>query len=165
MKIAIGCDHSALNLKATLLAYLDSRLIPHEDFGTYTTDSCDYPHIAEKVSRAILSDQFDRGILLCGTGIGMSIVANKFSGIRAVVCSEPYSAILSRRHNNSNVLCMGARVVADGLATLITEGWINASFEGERHQRRLDIITRIETQNQLQVRRVADPHQNPPQNN
>ena len=146
MKIAIGSDHAGLALKEALKAYLDSRMIPYEDFGTHTQESCDYPRIAEIVCKAILSSEFDRGILICGTGIGMSIAANKFAGIRAVACSEPYSAILSRRHNNSNVLCFGARVVGAGLATLITEGWINAAYEGGRHQRRLDIITRIETQ-------------------
>jgi len=124
-------------------------MIPYEDFGTYTEESTDYPRIAEKVCKAILSGSFDRGILICGTGVGMSIAANKFNGIRAVVCSEPYSAIMARRHNNANVLCMGARVVAGGLATLICEGWLNAAFEGDRHQRRLDIITRIEQRNSL----------------
>lgn len=149
MKIAIGCDHSALALKETIKNYLDSRMIPYEDFGTFTSESSDYPRIAELVSKAILSGQFDRGILICGTGIGMSIAANKFPGIRAAAVSEPYSAILARRHNNANVLCFGARVVAGGLATLITEGWLNASFEGDRHQRRLDMITRIEQRNLL----------------
>ena len=149
MKIAIGCDHSALALKETIKNYLDSRIIPYEDFGTFTSESSDYPRIAELVSKAILSGQFDRGILICGTGIGMSIAANKFPGIRAAAVSEPYSAILARRHNNANVLCFGARVVAGGLATLITEGWLNASFEGDRHQRRVDMITRIEQRNLL----------------
>lgn len=149
MKIAIGSDHAGLALKETLKIYLESQMIPFEDFGTYTSESCDYPRTAELVSKAILSGQFDRGILICGTGIGMSITANKFPGIRAAACSEPYSAILAKRHNNANVLCMGARVVAGGLATLITEAWLNASFEGERHQRRLDIITRIEQRNLL----------------
>jgi ribose 5-phosphate isomerase B len=149
MKIAIGCDHTALALKETIKNYLDSRMIPYEDFGTFTSENADYPRIAELVSKAILSGQFDRGILICGTGIGMSIAANKFPGIRAAAVSEPYSAILARRHNNANVLCFGARVVAGGLATLITEGWLNASFEGERHQRRVDMITRIEQRNLL----------------
>ena len=149
MKIAIGCDHSALALKETIKNYLDSRMILYEDFGTFTSESSDYPRIAELVSKAILSGQFDRGILICGTGIGMSIAANKFPGIRAAAVSEPYSAILARRHNNANVLCFGARVVAGGLATLITEGWLNASFEGDRHQRRVDMITRIEQRNLL----------------
>ncbi|MGB4596128.1 MAG: ribose 5-phosphate isomerase B [Anaerolineaceae bacterium] len=148
MKLAIGSDHAGLPLKTALKPYLDSRLIPYEDFGTDTADSVDYPRIAEKVCKAILSGQFDRGILICGTGIGMSITANKFPGIRAAAVSEPFSAILAKRHNNANVLCMGARVVGTGLATLITEGWLNASFEGDRHQRRLDIISRIEQRNQ-----------------
>ncbi len=146
MKIAIACDHAAVDLKEAIKAYLDSRLIEYIDFGTNGTESVDYPHYAEKVAKAVLAGDCERGILICGTGIGMSISANKFAGIRAVACSEPYSAILSRRHNNSNVLCFGARVVGAGLATLITEGWINAAYEGGRHQRRLDIITRIETQ-------------------
>ena len=147
MKIAIGCDHTGIALKEALKTYLDSRMIPYEDFGTFTEESTDYPRIAEKVCKAILSGGFDRGILICGTGVGMSIAANKFNGIRAVVCSEPYSAIMARRHNHAHVLCMGARVVAGGLATLICEGWLNAAFEGDRHQRRLDIITRIEQRN------------------
>ena len=149
MKLAIGCDHSGIELKNVLKNYLDSRLIPYEDFGTDSPESCDYPRIAEKVCKAILSGQFDRGILICGTGIGMSIAANKFSGIRAAACSEPYSAILAKRHNNANVLCVGARVVASGLATLIAEGWLNAAYEGDRHQRRLDMITRIEQRNAI----------------
>lgn len=144
MKIAIGSDHAGLALKEAIKAYLESRMIPYEDFGTHTQESCDYPRIAEIVCKAIISSEFDRGILICGTGIGMSIAANKIPNIRAAACSEPYSAILSKRHNNSNVLCMGARVVASGLATLITEGWLNASYEGERHQRRVDMLTRIE---------------------
>ncbi len=144
MKIAIGSDHAGLALKEAVKVYLDSRMIPYEDFGTHTQESSDYPRIAEIVCKAILSTEFDRGILICGTGIGMSIAANKIPNIRAAACSEPYSAILSKRHNKSNVLCMGGRVVASGLATLITEGWLNASFEGERHQRRVDMLTRIE---------------------
>ncbi|NLW71333.1 MAG: ribose 5-phosphate isomerase B [Chloroflexi bacterium] len=149
MKLAIGSDHAGLALKTALLPYLESRMIPYEDFGTDTPDSVDYPRIAERVCKAILSGQFDRGILVCGTGIGMSISANKFPGIRAAAVSDPYSAILAKRHNNANVLCMGGRVVGTGLATLITEGWLNASFEGARHQRRLDIISRIEQRNQF----------------
>lgn len=148
MKLAIGADHAGLPLKTALIPYLDSRMIPYEDFGTDSPDTVDYPRIAEKVCKAILSGQFDRGILICGTGIGMSITANKFPGIRAAAVSEPFSAILARRHNNANVLCMGSRVVGVGLATLITEGWLNASFEGGRHQRRVDIISRVEQRNQ-----------------
>jgi len=156
MKIALGCDHTGVALKAALKTYLESRMIPYEDFGTFTEESTDYPRIAEKVCKAILSGGFDRGILICGTGVGMSIAANKFNGIRAVVCSEPYSAIMARRHNNANVLCMGARVVAPGLATLICEGWLNAAYEGGRHQRRLDMITRIEQRNSLPAAPAAE---------
>lgn len=157
MKLAIGSDHAGLPLKNALIPYLESRMIPYEDFGTETPDTVDYPHIAEKVCKAILSGQYDRGILICGTGIGMSITANKFPGIRAAAVSEPFSAILAKRHNNANVLCMGARVIGSGLATLITEGWLNASFEGNRHQRRVDIISRIEQRNQTNVPAAPSP--------
>lgn len=151
MKIAIGSDHAGFALKEQIKDYLDSRLIEYEDFGTFNEESTDYPRYAEQVSKAIINLGFDRGILICGTGIGMSIAANKFHGIRAVACSEPFSAILSRRHNNSNVLCMGARVIGSGLAMLITEGWLNASYEGGRHERRVGMITRMEQRNQTVV--------------
>jgi ribose 5-phosphate isomerase B len=150
MKIAIGCDHSGIALKEEIKAYLDSRKIAYEDLGTYTSDSCDYPRIAEKVCKAILGGAADRGILICGTGVGMSISANKFKGIRAAACSEPFSAIFAKRHNNANVLCLGARVIAGGLATLLVEGWLNAKFEGERHQRRVDMITRLEQRSSVE---------------
>jgi ribose 5-phosphate isomerase B len=146
MKIAIASDHTGIALKQTIVDYLNSRLIEYSDFGTDSTASCDYPLYAEKVCKAILNSEFDRGILICATGIGMSITANKFIGIRAAACSDAYSGIFSKRHNNANVLCLGARVVGQGLANLIIEGWLNAAFEGDRHQRRLDIIARIEQQ-------------------
>jgi ribose 5-phosphate isomerase B len=146
MKIAIASDHTGIALKQTIVDYLNSRLIEYSDFGTDSTASCDYPLYAEKVCKAILNSDYDRGILICATGIGMSITANKFIGIRAAACSDAYSGIFSKRHNNANVLCLGARVVGQGLANLIIEGWLNAAFEGDRHQRRLDIITRIEQQ-------------------
>ncbi len=147
MKIAIACDHSAVSLKQAVMEYLTSRLIDFTDFGTDSTESCDYPNYAEKVCKAILHGNYDQGILICATGIGMSITANKFPGIRAAACSDPFSAIFAKRHNNANVLCFGARVVGPGLAVLLVEGWMNASYEGGRHQKRLDIITRIEQQN------------------
>lgn len=150
MKIAIGCDHSGVALKEEIKTYLESRKIAYEDLGAYTTDSCDYPRIAEKVCKAILGGAADRGILICGTGVGMSISANKFKGIRAAACSEPFSAIFAKRHNNANVLCLGARVIAGGLATLLVEGWLNANFEGERHQRRVDMITRLERRSSVE---------------
>lgn len=144
MKIAIACDHTGLTLKQAVLEYLNSRLIEFTDFGTDSTESCDYPMYAEKVCEAILNSGFDHGILICATGIGMSITANKFTGIRAAACSDAYSGIFSKRHNNANVLCLGAKVVGQGLAILIIEGWLNAAYEGGRHQRRLDIISHIE---------------------
>lgn len=147
MKIAIACDHSAVSLKQAVMEYLTSRLIDFTDFGTDSTESCDYHNYAEKVCKAILHGNYDQGILICATGIGMSITANKFPGIRAAACSDPFSAIFAKRHNNANVLCFGARVVGPGLAVLLVEGWMNASYEGGRHQKRLDIITRIEQQN------------------
>lgn len=144
MKIAIACDHTGLSLKHAVLEYLASRSIEYSDFGTDSAESCDYPIYAEKVCKAILNSDFDHGILICATGIGMSITANKFSGIRAAACSDAFSGIFSKRHNDANVLCLGAKVVGQGLAILIIEGWLNATYEGGRHKRRLDIISRIE---------------------
>jgi len=144
MKIAIACDHTGLSLKQAVIEYLNSRIIEFHDFGTDSVESCNYPLYAEKVCKAILNSDYDRGILICATGIGMSITANKFSGIRAAACSDAYSGIFSKRHNDANVLCLGAKVVGQGLAILIIEGWLNAAYEGGRHQQRLDIISRIE---------------------
>ena len=144
MKIAIGSDHAGLALKEALKAYLDSRMIPYEDFGTHTQESCDYPRIAEIVCKAILSSEFDRGILICGTGIGMSMAANKIPNIRAAACSEPYSAQLSRQHNNTNVLAFGARVIGLELAKMIVDAWLGSDYEGGRHQTRIDAITALE---------------------
>ena len=144
MKVALGCDHRGLDLKRTVKAYLDSRQIAYEDFGTHTSEICDFPLFAEKVSKAVLHGGFTEGVLIGGIGSGMAMTANKFPGIRAVVCTEPYTAIISRRQLDANVLALGARVVASGLAVLIIEGWLNASYEGGRNQRRLDIIKRIE---------------------
>ncbi|HPL82480.1 MAG TPA: ribose 5-phosphate isomerase B [Anaerolineaceae bacterium] len=154
MKIAIASDHAGFLLKEQIKNYLDSRLIEYEDFGTHNEESTDYPRYAELVAKAIQSHGFNLGILVCGTGIGMSIAANKFHGIRAAVCSEPFSAILSRRHNNSNVLCIGSRVVGSGLAMLITEGWLNAAYEGGRHERRVGMITRMEQRNAADVLQI-----------
>lgn len=162
MIIALGSDHAGFLLKEQIKNYLDSRLIKYEDFGTNNEESTDYPRYAELVAKAIQSHGFDLGILICGTGVGMSIAANKFHGIRAAVCSEPFSAILSRRHNNSNVLCMGARVVGSGLAMLITEGWLNASYEAGRHERRVGMITRMEQRNATSILPVNTPDETQP---
>lgn len=144
MKLAIGCDHAALELKQEIIRHLESRGIATEDFGTYSKDSCDYPIYAEKVAHAVVDGKADGGILICGTGVGISIAANKIKGVRAVVCSEPYSAKLSKMHNNTNILAFGARVVGLDLAKMIVDAWLDAEYEGERHQRRVDLITAIE---------------------
>ncbi len=144
MKIAIGNDHAGVDLKNKIINHLTALGHQVANFGTDTAERTDYPLYAEKVVQAVLSEKAVRGILICGSGVGMCISANKFHGIRAVVCSEPYSAVMSRRHNNSNVLCLGARVVGDELAFMIIDDWLASDFEGGRHQQRLDIIKRFE---------------------
>ena len=144
MKIAIGNDHAGVDLKNKIINHLTALGHQVANFGTDTAERTDYPLYAEKVAQAVLSEKATRGILICGSGVGMCISANKFHGIRAVVCSEPYSAVMSRRHNNSNVLCLGARVVGDELAFMIIDDWLASDFEGGRHQQRLDIIKRFE---------------------
>ena len=144
MKIAIGNDHAGVDLKNKIINHLTALGHQVANFGTDTAERTDYPLYAEKVAQAVLSEKAARGILICGSGVGMCISANKFHGIRAVVCSEPYSAVMSRRHNNSNVLCLGARVVGDELAFMIIDDWLASDFEGGRHQQRLDIIKRFE---------------------
>lgn len=147
MMIAIGSDHVASGFKKEIEAYLESKGIEYEDFGTCSKERTDYPIYAEKVAKAVVSGKCEKGLLFCGTGIGISIAANKVNGIRAVVCSDCYSAQLSRQHNNSNILCMGARVVGIELAKLILDSWLNAEYEGGRHQNRLDMISEIEKRN------------------
>lgn len=146
MKIGIGNDHSALLMKMMIKDYLES--MGHEvvDFGTNDTESCDYPVYGEKVAKAVVKEEVDKGILICGTGVGISLAANKVKGIRCVVCSEPYSAKLSRMHNNSNVLAFGARVIGIEMAKMIVKEWLEAEFEGGRHQNRIDMITAIENE-------------------
>lgn len=143
--IAIGCDHGGYNLKKTIMEYLHQNEISYTDFGTYTADSCDYPDIAEKVCGAIVSGECAGGILVCGTGIGMSIAANKVNGIRAACCSDTFSARLTRMHNDANVLCIGERVVGAGLATDLVEAFLGAEFEsGGRHTGRVEKIKALE---------------------
>lgn len=147
-KIAIGCDHGGYNLKNSIIEYLTKNDVAYTDFGTYTSDSCDYPDIAEKVCGAIVSGECDGGILVCGTGIGMSIAANKIKGIRAACCSDTFSARLTRMHNDANVLCMGERVVGPGLATELLDAFLSAEFEsGGRHTGRVAKIAAIENKN------------------
>lgn len=144
MKIAIGNDHTALEMKAAIKAHLEENGYEVLDLGTNSTESCDYPVYGEKVGRAVVDGDADLGIAICGTGVGISLAANKVKGVRACVCSEPYTAKLSRLHNNSNVLAFGARVIGVELAKMIVDEWLNASFEGGRHQRRVDMLMDIE---------------------
>lgn len=148
MKIAIGNDHSAVELKNHIKAFVENMGHTVVNFGTDTTDSCDYPKYGEKVGIAVASGECDLGILICGTGIGISLAANKVKGVRAAVCSEPYSAKLTRMHNNANIIAFGARVVGPAMAEMIVEEFLKAEFEGGRHALRVDMITAIENSNQ-----------------
>lgn len=144
MKIGIGNDHSAVEMKQEITAYLQE--LGHEvvNYGTDSGASCDYPEYGEKVGRAVVNGEVEKGILICGTGFGISLAANKVKGVRAVVCSEPYTAKLSRMHNDANVLAFGARVVGIEMAKMIVNEWLSAEFEGGRHQRRIDMVMAIE---------------------
>lgn len=144
MKIGIGNDHTALEMKAEIVEHLKEKGYEVVDYGTNATQSCDYPLYGEKVGVAVAQKEVDLGILICGTGVGISLAANKVKGIRACVCSEPYTAKLSRMHNDSNVLCFGARVIGAELAKMIVDQWLEAEFEGGRHQKRVDLIMDIE---------------------
>ncbi|MBR4231703.1 MAG: ribose 5-phosphate isomerase B [Oscillospiraceae bacterium] len=142
--IALGCDHGGFALMQEIKAHLEELGLEYKDFGTYSADSCDYPVYAEAAARAVASGECDRGILVCGTGIGISIAANKIKGIRAALCSDCFSAEMTRRHNNANMLAMGARVLGGGLALKIVDTFLTTGFDGGRHQRRIDLITAIE---------------------
>lgn len=144
MKIAIGNDHVALDMKRDITVYLESKGHEVLNFGTNTDERCNYPVYGEAVANAVAEKKADCGILICGTGVGISLAANKVMGIRAVVCSEPYTAKLSKEHNNTNILAFGARVVGIDLAKMITEQWLDAVFEGGRHQNRIDMIQEIQ---------------------
>lgn len=144
MKIALGCDHGGLNLKNEIVTFLKSEGVEVKDFGTYTEESCDYADIALPVAEAVANKESDFGILICGTGIGISIAANKVPGIRAALCSDTFSAHATREHNDANILAMGERVVGRGVALDIVKTFINAKFEGDRHQVRINKIADIE---------------------
>lgn len=150
-RIAIGSDHVGYPLKEEIKKYLEELGIAYQDLGTHTAERTDYPLFARDVTAAVTSQQTDAGILICGTGVGMSITANKVKGIRAVVCSEPYSAMLSRQHNNTNILALGARVVGVELARMIVKAWVEAEFEGGRHANRLELISQIESERPLEI--------------
>lgn len=144
MKIAIGCDHVGFEYKAQVIEHLQSKGLEVEDLGTHSTERTDYPQFGLAVANAVVNKQADLGLLICGTGVGISLAANKVRGIRAVVCSEPYTAQLSKEHNNTNVLSLGARVIGIELAKMIIDAWLGAEFEGGRHQSRIDQIAAIE---------------------
>ena len=139
--IAIGSDHGGFELKEKLMEHLSERGLEYKDFGTYSSASCDYPVYAKAVANAVASGECDRGILICGTGIGVSITANKVRGIRAALCGDCFSAEATRQHNDANVLCMGARVVGEGLALKIADTFLDTPFSNdERHIRRISMI-------------------------
>lgn len=141
--IIIGGDHAAYPLKERIKEELVRRGLRVEDVGTHGTGSCDYPEFGAAVARRVAAGEFARGILMCGTGIGMSMVANRFAGVRAALCTEPLSAALSRRHNDANVLVMGGRMIGETMALEILEVWLRTAFEGDRHQRRIAMFDRV----------------------
>lgn len=140
IKIAIGSDHGGFELKEKIIEYLKSNKIEFKDFGTFSNESCDYPVFAKEVALEVSKGAFNKGILICGTGIGVSIVANKVKGIRAALCFDTFCAEMSRAHNNANVLCLGQRVLAQNLALEIVDVWLKSEFEGGRHEKRLHMI-------------------------
>jgi len=145
-KIAIASDHGGFDLKENIIAFLLKKGLEIDNLGAHSTDSVDYPDYGIKLAQAIIDKKFVRGILICGTGIGMSIVVNRFPGIRGALCSDVYTARMCREHNDSNILIMGGRVIEVGLAIEILETWLKTEFEGGRHQRRLDKINEIDAQ-------------------
>lgn len=146
MKIAIGNDHVGIELKPIIIRFLKELGHEVEDFGAFTNERTDYPEYGKKVAENVAAGKSDLGILICGTGVGISIAANKVKGIRAVVCSEPYSAKLSREHNNTNILAFGSRVIGSEMAKMIVQNWLEAEFEGGRHQNRVTMIAGIENE-------------------
>lgn len=145
MKIGLGCDHGGYNLKSEIIKHLESKGIECVDYGTNNDlDSVDYPIYGESVANAVVNKDVDYGIVCCGTGIGISLAANKVPGIRCAVVSDVFSAKMSKAHNNANMLSLGERVIGKGLALEIVDAWINTEFEGDRHSRRVDMINKIE---------------------
>jgi ribose 5-phosphate isomerase B len=144
MTIAIGCDHGGFPMKQEVLKYLESKGISYKDFGTYSTESCDYPTFAEAAARAVASGECDKGIVVCTTGVGVSICANKVKGIRCALCSEPLSAEMTRRHNDANMLAIGGALIGVNMMQRIVDVFLDTEFEGGRHQRRVDAMMSIE---------------------
>lgn len=144
MKIAIGCDHGGYLLKQDILIWLEENDYDFEDFGCYNTESVDYPVYAEKVARAVASGECEKGIVICTTGIGVSMAANKVKGIRCALCGDSYSAEMTRRHNDANVLAMGAGIIGPNMAKKITEVFLTTAFEDGRHARRVGLLDNIQ---------------------
>jgi len=144
MKVALACDHGGFRLKEAIKSYLEELGIEFIDYGTFSEESVDYPDYAYRAARGIVNGEADRGIFICGTGIGISIAANKVKGIRAALCYNVYAAEMSRRHNDANVLCLGGRVTGEELAKRIVKAWLETPFEGGRHERRVRKIAEIE---------------------
>ena len=145
MKIALGCDHGALALKNDLIPHLEKLGYEVKDFGTYTSDSVDYPEYAYKAAKAVAEGECEKGIICCGTGIGVCIVANKVKGIRAATVTNEFCAEMTRRHNDSNVICMGGRVIDEATAVKLTDIFLSTPFDGDRHTKRVDMIKEIES--------------------
>ncbi len=139
-KIAVGSDHGGFNLKGKIINFLQAKGYEVKDFGTYSTESCDYPVYAKAVAKSVAAGECEKGILVCGSGIGVSIAANKVKGVRAALCHESHSAMLSRLHNNANVLCLGERITGESLALDIVDVWLKSEYEGGRHQKRVDML-------------------------
>ena len=142
--IAIGCDHGGFELKNHVIKYLQDKGYEGKDYGTYSEESVDYPDCAKPVCEAVISGEAENGILFCGTGIGISIAANKYKGIRAALCSDVYSAKMTKQHNNANIICMGGRVIGRELAFMIVDAWLETEFEGGSHANRIAKIHEIE---------------------
>ena len=145
--IAIGCDHGGLNIKNAVIDYLKENGIDYRDFGCDSPESVDYPIYAYQVAKAVSDGEAEFGIICCGTGIGVSMVANKVNGVRAAVCTDAFCAEMTRRHNNSNVLCMGGRVIDEATAVKLADIYLHTAFEGGRHEKRVQMITDIENGN------------------
>ena len=145
MRVALGCDHNGLDLKRKVMGLLQELGHEYQDFGCYDTSPVDYPDVAGEVAQAVVEGRFEHGVLICGTGIGMSIAANKVSGVRAALCNDLFSAHRAREHNGANVLCMGSDVTGHGLALAIVKAYLEAQFEGGRHARRVDKIAALES--------------------
>jgi ribose 5-phosphate isomerase B len=144
MKVALACDHGGFRLKEAIKSYLKELGVELIDYGTFSEESVDYPDFAKRAAEGIVKGEADRGIFICGTGIGISIAANKVRGIRAALCYNVYAAEMSRRHNDANVLCLGGRVMGEELAKRIVKAWLETPFEGGRHQRRIKKIEEME---------------------